>query len=77
MGDYLPTEEEKKAMVWCIDNRVCKISPLAATPGQASEWHLEIWTGSKWNKSPETYGPTEIWKKLYEFYKYYYEKYNK
>ena len=53
MGDYLrPTDEEKKAMVWCIDNRVCKISPLAATPGQASEWHLEIWTGSKWNKSP-------------------------
>ena len=34
MGDYLPTEEERKAMVWCIDNRVCKISPLAATPGQ-------------------------------------------
>ena len=51
MGDYLPTEEERKAMVWCIDNRVCKISPLASTPGQASEWHLEIWTGNKWNKS--------------------------
>ena len=40
-------KKRRKLWVWCIDNRVCKISPLAAAPGQASEWHLEIWTGSK------------------------------
>ena len=29
----------------------------------------------KSNRSPETYGKVTIWIKLFEFYKYYYNKY--
>ena len=29
------------------------------------------------NKSPDSYGKNEIWRKISEYYKYYYEKYSK
>jgi len=73
MGTYMPTSEETKAYQWCINNGIF-ISPSAT--GKAS-WYIEISIGGKTNKSPETYGKTDIWIKLYEFYKYYYDKYEK
>ena len=76
MGDYLPTDEEKKAMVECIDQRIVKRAPKGIN-GNNSAWHIDIWLNNKWNTSPETYGPGEIWEKIYEFYNYYYDKYGK
>ena len=75
MGDYLPSDDEKLAMRECIDQRIVKISPKGTKSGDA--WHIDIWLNNKWNTSPETYGPGEIWEKIYEFYRYYYEKYSK
>ena len=75
MPDYIPTDEDLKAMRYCIDNRICKISPLAKNPGNTnSEWYLEVYLNGKWNKSPEAFGP-EVWEVLFNYYKYYYNKY--
>jgi len=38
--------------------------------------HLAIRINGKENISPESYTWDEVLKKKYEFYKYYYEKYN-
>jgi len=74
MGDYTPTPEEEEAFMWCVRNGI-RISPLAATRGNPTEWHIVIETNNKKSVSPESYGPGLIWKKLHEFFTYYYEKY--
>mgnify|MGYP003154832158 FL=1 len=73
MGQYTPTLEEVKAYHWCINNGIY-ISPFAT--GEAT-WHLDIEINKKTNRSPDTYGKNTIWIKMYEFYKYYYDKYAK
>ena len=71
MGSYLPTSHELAAYRWCINNGIF-ISPFATGEGT---WYVEIKINNKTNRSPLTYGPTSIWVQMYEFYKYYYNKY--
>ena len=73
MGSYLPTSEEAKAYHWCINNGIF-ISPFAT--GDAT-WYIDIEINNKTNRSPDSYGKDTIWIKMYEFYKYYYDKYEK
>ncbi len=71
MGQYMPTTEETEAYRWCINNGIY-ISPFATGEGA---WYIEIKLNNKVSRSPESYGKVTIWIKLYEFYKYYYNKY--
>ena len=78
MGQYAPTKKERDAMNWCLDHDI-KMWPRASTKGPNPEaWYIEIQMGSgKINKSPEAYGKVEIWKQLFTYYMYYYEKSDK
>ena len=67
----MPTVEEKEAYRWCINNGIY-ISPHGNGQGA---WYIDIELNGKNNRSPEVYGPVSIWIKLFEFYKYYYNKY--
>ena len=71
MGNYMPTTEEMVAYRWCINNGIY-ISPFANGEGA---WYIEIKLNNKVSRSPDAYGAVTIWIKLYEFYKYYYNKY--
>ena len=71
MGLYSQTSEEKKAYQWCINNGIF-ISPFATGEGT---WYIDIKINNKTHRSPEPYGSITIWIKLYEYYKYYYNKY--
>ena len=71
MGQYMPTMQETEAYRWCINNGIY-ISPFANGEGA---WYVDITINGKTNRSPEVYGKITIWIKLYEFYKYYYNKY--
>ena len=71
MGYYMPNKEEMVAYGWCINNGIY-ISPFANGEGA---WYIEIKLNNKVSRSPEVYGGITIWIKLYEFYKYYYNKY--
>tara|TARA_R100001463_G_scaffold50446_2_gene100690 strand:+ start:3069 stop:3338 length:270 start_codon:yes stop_codon:yes gene_type:complete len=64
-----------KAHLWCFKNNIF-ITPVE-TGYRNRMWNLEIQLGKKTFKSPEAYGPTDVWEKMYEFYKYYYNKYEK
>ena len=78
MGDFTPTPEQSEAMRYCINNRICKISPLAKNQGNYNEeWYLEVYTNGKWNRSPETFGPGEVWEVMFNYYDHYYNKYKK
>jgi len=71
MGNYMPTTEEMVAYRWCVNNGIY-ISPFANGEGA---WYIEIKLNNKVSRSPDVYGGVTIWIKLYEFYKYYYNKY--
>ena len=73
MGLYSQTSEEKKAYHWCINNGIF-ISPFATGEGT---WYIDIKINNKTHRSPEAYSPVTIRIKLYEYYKYYYNKYAK
>jgi|TARA_R110002020_G_scaffold51698_1_gene146184 hypothetical protein len=71
MGYYMPTIKETEAYRWCINNGIY-ISPYANGEGG---WYIEIKLNNKVSRSPDAYGKVTIWIKLFEFYKYYYNKY--
>jgi hypothetical protein len=70
-GKYERTEEEFEAYRWCINNGII-IWPETKL---GTEWKIEIRINGKTSKSPEAYPAVEVWKKMYEFYLYYYNKY--
>jgi hypothetical protein len=70
-GKYERTKEEFEAYRWCINNGII-IWPETKL---ASEWRIEIKMNGKTSKSPESYPSVKIWEKMYEFYLYYYNKY--
>lgn len=71
MGTYETTELDHQAIDWCIKNGI-KIAPFAKKPG---EWYIDITVNNKTNRSPHIYGKDVVWEKIYEYYRYYYEKY--
>ena len=70
MGDYLPTDEEREAYHYCISNNI-RISPGRAT---GNTWTIDIFAKGKWNKSPDSYGPVEVWEAFYNYCLYYKNK---
>ena len=71
MGTYETTELDHKAIDWCIRNNI-KIAPFAK---QAGAWYIDITINGKTTRSPHVYTKDIIWEKIYEYYRYYYEKY--
>jgi hypothetical protein len=71
MGNYTPNSKEQEAYTWCIRNHIY-ISPKAKS---TTEWYLTLTINSKESISPSSYKKIDIWKQLYKFYVYYYDKY--
>jgi hypothetical protein len=71
MGNYIPRTEEYDAMRWCINNGI-KVYPR---PLSTVKWSLIIEINGKTTESPEGFGKMVIWQKLFEYYLYYYKKY--
>ena len=72
MGNYIPKADEYKAMIWCVNNGI-KIAPKASIKS-TKLWYVTIDIKSKIVTSPVSYGPMDIWKKIFELYKFYYGK---
>ena len=72
-GKYERNEEEFKAYHWCINNGIIIFPECKLTP----PWSIEIKIKNKVYKSPDQYHAIEVWEKMYEYYKYYYNKYAK
>jgi len=70
MAKYIPTEEEQKAMQWCIKNDI-KVAVLPTKFGLK----VDINNRGKKTVSPNTYTNAEALKKCWELYLYIYKKY--
>lgn len=76
--DYVPSKEDAKRFTWCCDNGI-RIYPKPVERGMGNKLYyicIEI------NKKEhcdinKTYEKNEINIIIYEYYKYYYDKYNK
>ena len=72
MGNYTGSSKEVDAYHWCISNGIY-ITPKAKN---TTEWFIDINMNGKINRSPDSYKKNDIWKQMYLFYMYYYNKYN-
>ena len=70
MGNYVPSTTEHEAWMWGVRNNI-SIAPFAQSE---TRWHIDITMNGKTIRAPDVYPKVEIFKKIYEYYKYYYEK---
>ena len=76
-GDFYRSEEDYAAMCWCLKNGIT-IGPLATKPGNApTEFWIDINIKGRINRSPEPFHSTDVWKQIYKYYRYYYDKHRK
>ena len=70
------TNEEMKIIGWCLNKNI----KVAITPNweeDANKWLIEININNKIHKDPNSYSSQTVYNKVNEYYKYYYDKYNK
>ena len=69
---YSYNTDEYKAYHWCINNGIY-ISPFCKE--NFMSWYVDIQINGKVNRSPKYYDSRELWEVIFNYYKYYYEKY--
>ena len=71
-GYHNYTHEDMKRVQWCLDKKI----KIAVIPN-GSKWQVELNINDKIHLDPEARLADEAYKKMYEYYKYYYDKHNK
>ena len=71
-GYHSYTQEDMKRVNWCINKGI----KIAVIPN-GTEWQVEINLNKKIHLDSNIYKADEAYKKMYEYYKYYYDKHNK
>ena len=66
------TNIDIKRVSWCMDNNI----HVAVSPGEV-KWKVEINLNKKIHLDSKVYKAKEATEKMYEYYKYYYDKHNK
>jgi len=69
------TDDNMKHIAWCMNNNiVVGFSPIWDTEDQ---WQIDIQINATVSVDPNTYSGDKVMAKVYEYYKYYYDKYEK
>ena len=71
-GYHPYTNEDIKRVSWCMDNGF----KIAVIPS-GTKWQVELSINKKIHLDSNVYEANEAYKKMYEYYKYYYDKHNK
>ena len=67
---YPHTEEDLKRVGWCLNRNI----EIAVVPFETN-WKVEIRLNKgNWNQDPGVYEHEKAMEKMYEYYKYYYDK---
>ena len=75
-GYHPHTREDLKRVGWCLDKNI-KIAVVPNWEGASNEWKIELNINKKIHTDPKVYKDKEALAKMYEYYKYYYDKYRK
>ena len=71
-GFHNYTNADMKRVSWCLDRKI----KIAVIPN-GTDWQVEITIDKSVNLDSNIYRAKEAYKKMYEYYKYYYDKHNK
>ena len=71
-GYHSYTNEDMKRVSWCMDSGI----KIAVIPN-GTKWQVELSLNKKIHLDNNEYEAGEAYKKMYEYYKYYYDKHNK
>ena len=67
------SEEEMKIIGWCLNKNIkVGISPDWKDP--TNRWQIEISINGRVHTDPNRYSDEEVYNKVNEYYKYYYDK---
>jgi len=70
------TLEEMKAVGWCLSNNIF-ISCIPNWKEKGMNWFIDIKINKNTHRDPTKYEDEEVFNKIYEYYKYYYDKHRK
>jgi len=70
-GYHNYTRDDMKRVNWCMRNGI----KIAVIP-KGIDWQVEINLNKKIHLDSKVYRAKEAYKKMYEYYKYYYDKHN-
>ena len=71
-GYHNHTREDMKRVNWCLRNKI----KIAVIP-KGIDWQVEINLNKQIHLDSKVYKAKEATEKMYEYYKYYYDKHNK
>jgi hypothetical protein len=71
-GQHNYTRADMKRVNWCLRNGI----KIAIIPS-GTKWQVEVSLNKTIHLDSNMYEPSEAYKKLYKYYKYYYDKHNK
>ena len=68
-------DKDKLAYSWCLKHGI-KITPSANSQGFYNKaWNIDVDVNGNKVQSPKAYGVNDLWPKVFELYKFYYNKY--
>ena len=67
-------EDEMKIIGWCLNKKI-EISIMPDWKSELNNWQIDIKINKKIFTDPNRYEDDKVLDKVYEYYKYYYEKY--
>ena len=70
-GYHSYTNKDMKRVNWCMRKGI----KIAIIPS-GIDWQVELNINDKIHLNPEVYKANEAYEKMYEYYKYYYDKHN-
>ena len=65
--------EDMKIVGWCLSNNI-SISCTVDWKNNIDKWFIDIKINNKIYRDPNTYKDETVSNKIYEYYKYYYDK---
>ena len=71
-GPHKYTRDDMKRVNWCMNKGI----KIAVIPN-SMEWQVELNINDKIHLDSKIYEAKEAYEKMYEYYKYYYDKHNK
>ena len=70
------TTKEMKVVGWCLSNNIL-ISCIPNWKQRGINWLIDIKINKNTHRDPAKYEDEEVFNKIYEYYKYYYDKHKK
>ena len=67
------TPKDMKMVDWCMNNGI-KIAVIPNWEGDSTQWKVEVTINGRPNIDPKIYTGEGAQIKMYEYYKYYYDK---